>query len=46
MKGTLVLLAVLFLAGQVTAASRGFVSRMRRNKGPRASLLRRPLDRK
>jgi hypothetical protein len=40
MKETLVLLAILFLAGQLTAASRGLVSRIRRNKNPR------PMERK
>jgi len=46
MEGTLVLLAVLFLAGQVTAASRGLMNRMRRHKRLRGNMLRRPRERK
>ncbi len=35
MKGTLIVLALLFLAGQLAAASRAFVDRVRRHKGLR-----------
>ena len=45
MEGILVLLAALFLTGQVIAASRGLTNRMRRHKRLRENALRRPGER-
>ena len=45
MEGILVLLAALFLTGQVIAASRGLTKRMRRHKRLRENALRRPRER-
>jgi len=45
MKETLILLALLFLTGQIIAASRALIERLRRHKGLREQMLRGQLDR-